>query len=159
MVGLGAPYWDQSARGAILGLTRTSMAAHIARAALDAIAYQVRDVYEAMQVEAACDLPVLHADGGGSCNDKLMQFQADILGRSVVRSTCPDLSALGAAGLAGLAIGYWPSIASLKYLVSAGDTFSPRIDDVERARRYKGWLTAVGQARSAGARKLTSSEK
>jgi glycerol kinase len=127
MVGLGAPYWDHAVRGAILGLTRSSTAAHLARAALDAIAYQVRDVYEAMQIEAECDLPALHADGGGSSNDKLMQFQADILGRPVVRSTCPDLSALGAAGLAGLALGYWPSITSLKDLVDSGDTFRPQI--------------------------------
>jgi len=157
MVGLGAPYWDHTVRGAILGLSRTSTAAHLARAALDAIAYQVRDVFEAMRIEAACDLPVLHADGGGSSNDKLMQFQADILGRPVVRSTCPDLSALGAAGLAGLAIGYWPSMESLKDLIGAGDTFLPQIEDVERRRLYDGWLTAVRQTRFTGRTNRTSS--
>jgi glycerol kinase len=147
MVGLGAPYWDHAARGAILGLGRTSTAAHLARAALDAIAYQVRDVYEEMRVEAECDLPVLHTDGGGSRNDKLMQFQADILGRPVVRSSCSDLSALGAAGLAGLAIGFWPSISSLGDLASPGETLHPRITEQERARHYDGWLGSVAQAR------------
>ncbi|HKW18888.1 MAG TPA: glycerol kinase GlpK [Terriglobales bacterium] len=147
MVGLGAPYWDQSVRGAILGLTRSSSAAHLARAAVEAIAYQVRDVFEAMQIEAECELPILQADGGGSRNDRLMQFQADILGRPVVRSTCADLSALGAAGLAGLAIGYWPSIPSFGDLITSGEKFCPRMSDEERARHYDGWLRSVAQAR------------
>lgn len=149
MVGLGAPYWDQAARGAILGLTRSSSAAHLARAAVEAIAYQVRDVFEAMQMEAGCELPTLQADGGGSRNDGLMQFQADLLGRPVVRSTCPDLSALGAAGLAGLTIGYWLSVSSFGELISTGEKFCPRINDEERARHYDGWRRSVAQARLA----------
>lgn len=147
MVGLGAPYWDPGVRGAILGLTRSSSAAHLARAAVEAIAYQVRDVFEAMELEAECQLPMLQADGGGSRNDRLMQFQADILGRPVVRSLCPDLSALGAAGLAGLAIGYWPSISSFGDLITSGETFCPRISDEERQLHYDGWRRSVAQAR------------
>lgn len=147
MVGLGAPYWDQSVRGAILGLTRSSSAAHLARAAVEAIAYQVRDVFEAMQMEAGCELPSLQADGGGSRSNWLMQFQADILDRPVVRSTCPDLSALGAAGLAGLAIGYWPSISSFGDLITSGEKFSPQMSNEERALRYSGWLRSIAQAR------------
>lgn len=150
MVGLGAPYWDSAARGAILGLTRTSTAAHLARAALDAIAYQVRDVFEAMRIEAQYDLPLLYADGGGCSNDTLMQFQADILGCPVVRSFCPDLSALGAAGLAGLTLGYWPSIASLPDTASSSEIFHPQIAEEERLRRYQGWLRAVAQTRCTG---------
>ena len=105
MLGLGAPYWDSVARGTVTGLGRTSRAAHLARAALEAIAFQVRDVLTAMVEESGCDLPVLHVDGGATRNDGLMQFQADILGRPVVRSHDEDLSALGTAWFGGMASG------------------------------------------------------
>jgi glycerol kinase len=150
MVGLGAPYWDSAVRGAILGLTRNSTAAHVARAALDAIAYQVRDVFEAMRTEAQSALSLLHVDGGGSTNDRLMQFQADVLGCPVARPLFPDLSALGAAGLAGLTLGYWSSLSSLADSIGPGDLFRPQFTDQERTQCYDGWLAAVAQTRFAG---------
>ena len=107
LTGLGAPHWSESARGLIAGLTRGAGAAHLARAALEAIAYQVRDVFDAMQAEAGAPLSTLLADGGASRSDLLMQFQADMLGCPVMRSTSPDVSPLGAAFLAGLAVGIW----------------------------------------------------
>ena len=108
-VGLGAPHWDPDARGLLTGLTRGSTAGHLARATLESIAYQVRDVFDMMQLETDTPLKVLLADGGASANDTLMQFQADILGCPVLRSTSSDISALGAAYLAGLTIGVWTS--------------------------------------------------
>lgn len=150
MVGLGAPYWDSTARGAVVGLTRTSTAAHLAHAALDAIAYQVRDVFDAMRAATQQHLPVLYADGGGCSNDTLMQFQADILGCPVVRSSCPDLSALGAAGLAGLTLGFWSSLVALADMAGPLETFNPQVTEQERERRYRGWLKAVAQARYTG---------
>ena len=114
MSGLGAPYWDGRAQGCLSGLTRTSRAAHMARAAVEAIAFQVRDVFDAMAAGAGCELPALHADGGATRNDALMQFQADLLGRPVMRSGCEDLSALGAAWFGGLALGWWTSTVDLE---------------------------------------------
>jgi ABC-type sugar transport system ATPase subunit len=113
MVGLGAPHWDNRARGTIAGLGRTTRAAHLAHAAIESIAFQVRDVFDAMLEELDSELPVLRADGGATRNDWLMQFQADILGRPVVRSSHEDLSALGAARLGGLTLGWWRSLADL----------------------------------------------
>jgi glycerol kinase len=159
MIGLGAPYWDSAVRGAILGLTRNSTGAHVARAALDAIAYQVRDVFEAMRADTQGDLSLLHADGGGSRNDRLMQFQADVLGCPVTRPPYPDLSALGAAALAGLALGYWTSISSPADSMGSGDLFHPQITDQERAQRYDGWLTAVAQTRFTGAKQPPNSSR
>ena len=145
-VGLGAPYWNSSARGLFTGLTRGTTAAHAARAALEAIAYQVRDVFDAMERDMEQPLPSLLADGGASRNDWLMQFQADILGRPVVRSEAADVSAIGAAWLAGLAIGVWRSLEELAALPREERRFEPRMADGERARLYDGWKEAVDRA-------------
>jgi glycerol kinase len=144
-VGLGAPHWDEAARGAITGLTRGTTAAQLARAAVESIAYQVRDVIEAME-RAGCSIPCLLADGGGSRNPRLMQFQADILGRPVVRSTAADVSARGAAWLAGLAVGVWQSMEELASLPRGEDRFEPRMEAAERERLYAGWCGAVARA-------------
>ena len=147
MSGLGAPYWDGSAKGTIGGLTRTSRAAHLARAAVEAIAYQIGDVFEAMADAAGCDLPVLHADGAATRNEELMQFQADVLKRPVVRSDCEDLSALGAAWFGGLALGWWGSTAELERLPQKAHSFAPGRPTGEIDRMYAGWRTAVARAR------------
>jgi glycerol kinase len=144
-VGLGAPYWQSEARGLITGLTRGSTPAHLARATLEAIAYQVCDVFQLMQAEAGSSLQVLLADGGASQNDLLMQFQADILDCPVLRSTSPDVSALGAAYLAGLAIGLWQSEAELAALPRPHDRFAPRMKPGRRVDLYAGWQAAVAR--------------
>jgi glycerol kinase len=151
-VGLGAPHWNESARGLISGITRATRRAHVARAALEGIAYQVCDVFDEMILEAGVRDPVLLADGGGSRSDLLMQLQADILGRPVVRNLSTDLSALGAAYLAGLAIGTWKSEAEIASLSRANDVFEPRLGAAERASGYAGWRDAVSRSvpRSAG---------
>ncbi|MCL4792966.1 MAG: glycerol kinase GlpK [Bryobacteraceae bacterium] len=149
--GLGAPYWDAGARGVICGLTRGANAAQLARASLESIAYQVRDVFEAMQADASSQLPELLADGGASRNDDLMQFQADILDRPVRRNLSGDLSAVGAAWLAGLALGIWKSTDQLASLPRQQDLFIPRMQASARERRYAGWLEAVAKARSTPA--------
>jgi glycerol kinase len=145
--GLGAPYWDPHARGAILGLTRGVGKAHIARAALESIAYQCRDVLDVMNNE--CDVPLreLRVDGGASQNDFLMQFQADILGIPVVRPKVTETTALGAAYLAGLAVGFWESEAELETLWKADQVFEPQMDEIDRDLLYDGWQDAVGQIR------------
>lgn len=146
--GLGAPHWDDGARGLMCGLTRGTTAAHVARATLEAIAFQVRDVFDAMQQDAGLEFPALLADGGASGNDTLMQIQADTIGRPVIRSRSTDLSACGAAYLAGLATGVWASTDALAKLPHPVDRFEPRMADAERARRYDGWRDAVARARS-----------
>ena len=145
-VGLGAPYWNAQARGLITGLTRGTTAAQVARATLESIAYQVRDVFDAMRADVAVELPELMADGGASQNDSLMQSQADILGRPVVRNLSTDLSAIGAAWLAGLAIGFWASLQELDALPRSEDRFEPRMPEPERQARYSGWREAVARA-------------
>ncbi len=145
-VGLGAPYWNAAARGLISGLTRASTAAHLARATLDAIAYQVRDVFDAMQAEAGVDLTVLLADGGASRNDRLMQFQADIIGRPLLRSASAEASPLGAAYLAGLEVGIWQTVDDIAHLPRPRERFEARMSAAERAARYAGWQTAVARA-------------
>jgi glycerol kinase len=146
--GLGAPHWDPDARGLIFGLTRGATAAHVARATLDAIAYQVRDVFEAMEMDARMPLPSLLADGGASGNDRLMQFQADILGRPVIRSSSTDLSACGAAWLAGLAIGFWNSLDEIRALPQHRDCFHPDMTESRRERLLAGWSGALKRAMS-----------
>ena len=143
MAGLAAPYWNSSARGTISGLDATSTSAHLARAAIDAIAFQVRDVFEAMEQAACAPLLSLHADGGATSNDQLMQFQADMLGRPVNRSACEDLSALGAAWLGGLTLGWWPSLADFASLTEAPTVFSPRLSLAVSEARYRSWQIAV----------------
>jgi glycerol kinase len=147
MVGLGAPHWDSAARGNISGLNRTSRAAHLALAAVESIAFQIADVFHAMVEEAACDLPALHTDGGATRNDWLMQFQADVLGRPVVRSGHEDLSALGTAWLGGLSLGWWRSLADLNGLAMQTTTFLPGPLSRMRAAHYPEWQLAVQRAR------------
>lgn len=144
-VGLGAPYWNEAARGLMTGLTRGTTAAHIARATIEAIAYQIRDVFDVMNTASPMGLSVLLADGGGSSNDLLMQFQADILGRPVLRCTSPDVSALGAAYLAGLAVGMWESENEIASLPREREQFEPCLSASEREQLYAGWQQAVKQ--------------
>ncbi len=145
-VGLGAPHWNAQARGLISGLTRGASAAHLARAALESIAYQVRDVFDVMDLETGSPLQTLLADGGGSRNEFLMQFQADITGRPVVRNLSADVSAIGAAYLAGLTIGVWSSEAEIQQLSRPQERFEPRMSAEERERLYAGWQDAVRRA-------------
>jgi glycerol kinase len=145
--GLGAPHWDAGARGVICGLTRGATAAHVARATVDSIAYQVRDVFEAIRQDAALPAPALFADGGASHNDRLMQFQADILGCPVIRSSSADLSAIGAAWLAGLATGYWSSIEEIERLPRETARFEPRMTEERRADLLGGWNDALRRTR------------
>jgi glycerol kinase len=147
MSGLGAPYWDGHTTGVIGGLTRTSRAAHLARAAVEAIAYQIRDVFDAMSSAAGCDLPALHVDGAATRNQDLMQFQADLLQRPVLRSECEDLSALGTAWFGGLALGWWNSTAELERLPQRMEAFTPHRPAPEMDQLYAGWRTAVARAR------------
>lgn len=149
-VGLGAPYWDDAARGLVSGLTRGTTAAHVALATLASIAHQVRDVFDLMQAEAGLELEVLLADGGATRNDQLMQLQADVLGRPVLRTTSAEVSALGAAHLAGLATGFWSSEEGLAALPRERDRFEPRMSPAERESRHAGWQEAVGRARWKG---------
>ena len=146
--GLGAPHWDDRARGVLCGLTRGAGRAHLARAALESIAYQVRDVFDVMIRAIEVHTPTLLADGGASRNDQLMQFQADVLDCPVVRSRSADLSAAGAAWLAGLAVGFWRSCDQLEQLPRARDCFEPRMDASQRQQLLDGWRDAVARARS-----------
>lgn len=145
-VGLGAPHWQDAARGLMTGLTRGSTSAHLARATLESIAYQVRDVFDVMQSEAGTELTFLLADGGASQNDLLMQFQADILGCPVLRSASSDVSALGAAYLAGLAVGYWDSEEEIALLPRQQDRFEPQMAASQRDQLYAGWQNAIARA-------------
>jgi glycerol kinase len=146
-VGLGAPYWDMYARGAMVGLTRGTTRAHIARAALEAICYQTRDVLQAMQADSGIVLTSLRVDGGASRNDLLMQLQADILGVPVVRPKVTETTALGAAFLAGLAVGFWRDEQELAALWQADRQFLPGMASEDRERMYEGWQRAVERSR------------
>ena len=141
--GLGAPYWDPYARGAILGLSRGANRNHIVRATLESIAYQTRDVLEAMQSDSGERLQYLRVDGGATNNNFLMQFQADILDVNVERPVVKEVTALGAAYLAGLATGFWKDLDELRDKARVERTFSPDSDNEKRERRYKGWKKAV----------------
>ena len=145
-VGLGAPYWDPYARGAILGLTRGTTRAHLARAALEAICYQTRDVAAAMTADAGAPLRALRVDGGAVANNLLCQLQADILGTPVQRPMVTETTALGAAYLAGLATGVWGSQEEIAAQWREDRTFSPRMPAKERDRLYAGWQKAVRRA-------------
>jgi glycerol kinase len=145
--GLGAPYWDPAARGAIVGLTRGTGRAHLARAALEAIAYQIRDVVDAMVAEAGMAGPDLRIDGGAAANNFLAQFQADLLNRTVVRPRIIETTALGAAYLAGLAIGQWTSPAELTARWEIDRRFLPGMPAERREALYRGWRHAVTQVR------------
>lgn len=141
--GLGAPYWDMRARGAIFGLTRGNSKNHIIRAALEAIAYQTKDVLTAMENDSGINLKVLKVDGGAVVNSLLMQFQADILGVKVERPNCIETSALGAAYLAGLSTGFWSNQQELIDRYSVDRIFEPQMTEELRNRYYKGWQKAV----------------
>jgi glycerol kinase len=146
-VGLGAPYWDSYARGTIVGLTRGSSSAHIARAALESIAYQTADVIDAMHQDSQLDLYELRVDGGASRNDLLMQFQADILGVPVVRPKITETTALGAAYLAGLAVGYWESEAEIGQQWQIEKRFEPTMSADHRLTLLQSWRQAIAQTR------------
>jgi glycerol kinase len=146
-VGLGAPYWDARARGGILGLTRGATAAHIARAVLHAMAYQTRDVMEAMLADSGLSLSALRVDGGAAADDLLMQFQADQLGVSVQRPRVRETTALGAAYLAGLATGFWHDQAEIASHWALDREFTPAMPATERDRLYAGWRKAVSRVR------------
>jgi glycerol kinase len=147
-VGLGAPYWDPYARGTLVGLTRGTTRAHLARAALEAIAYQSRDVLDAMAADAKVAVRRLKVDGGAVANDFLCQFQADVLDAAVMRPKVIETTALGAAFLAGLGAGVWRSLDAVAARQTIERTFSPRMDPAARARGYDGWRRAVARARN-----------
>jgi len=142
-VGLGAPYWDSYARGTIVGLTRGSNAAHIARATLESMCYQTRDVLEAMTADSNVHVKTLRVDGGAVVNNLLMQFQADILGVPVQRPKVAETTALGAAYLAGLATGFWSSIQEVAEQWAVDRTFEPKMSVDERDKLYANWKRAV----------------
>ncbi|MBW4520554.1 MAG: glycerol kinase GlpK [Scytolyngbya sp. HA4215-MV1] len=146
-VGLGAPHWDSYARGTIIGLTRGSTSAHIARAALESIAYQSVDVLDAMRRDAKLDLSELRVDGGAAGNDLMMQFQADVLGVPVVRPQITETTALGAAYLAGLAVGYWQSTADITRQWQMERRFEPQMSDDRRTSLLAAWRQAVERAK------------
>ena len=141
--GLGAPHWDQYARGAIVGLTRGCNKNHIIRATLDSLCYQVNDVLKAMEADAGVHLTMLKVDGGASANNYLLQAQADISGAPVERPCCVETTAMGAAYLAGLAVGYWDSPEEVARNRAVDRVFMAHISDEERARRIRGWNKAV----------------
>ena len=143
--GLGAPYWDQYARGALFGLTRGSNVAHIARAALEGIAYQVYDIVKAMESDTGLELRNLKVDGGASRNDLLMQFQSDILVTEVLRPRITETTALGAAYLAGLGVGYWKDVEEVQSQWQVEHKFEPMGDSDKVARELAGWHEAVGR--------------
>ncbi len=145
-VGLGAPYWDMYARGAVLGLTRGANKNHLVRATLESITYQTRDVLEAMQEDSGIQLQSLKVDGGAVANNFLMQFQSDILGVPVDRPVVTETTALGAAYLAGLAVGYWSDKDEIAKKWNVDKTFAPDMPEEDRASKYAGWKKAVNRA-------------
>jgi glycerol kinase len=142
-VGLGAPYWDPYARGTIVGLTRGSTVGHIARATLESMCYQTRDVLEAMTADSKVDLKTLRVDGGAVVNNLLMQFQADVLGVPVQRPKVAETTALGAAYLAGLAVGFWSSQEEVAEHWAIDRTFEPKMGADQREKYYADWKRAV----------------
>ncbi|MEB3328504.1 MAG: glycerol kinase GlpK [Candidatus Sericytochromatia bacterium] len=146
-VGLGAPHWDGFARGTMVGLTRGTTKAHIARATLEAIAYQTRDILAAMAADSGVSLAELRVDGGAAANAFLMQFQADVLGVPVVRQGQVESTAWGVAAMAGLTLGVWPDTAALATLQGGGRRFEPHLAASERARLVAGWTRAVERSR------------
>ncbi|MDX1617028.1 MAG: FGGY-family carbohydrate kinase, partial [Candidatus Promineifilaceae bacterium] len=141
--GLFAPYWQSDARGVIVGLTRYINKGHIARAALEATAYQTREVLDAMEKDSGVELKSLKVDGGMVYNERVMQFQSDILGVPVVRPQVSETTALGAAYAAGLAVGFWNDLEDLRQNWLVAKTWEPNMDEDTRAKLYAGWLKAV----------------
>src|SRR6516225_5402087 len=150
LAGLGAPHWDEKARGSIVGLSFGTKKENVVRAALEAIAFQVKDVFDVMQEVAGARLEILLTDGGASKNDWLMQFQADLLDRQVMRSRTAELSGLGAAFAAGLGSGFWSSTDEVARLVAPHDLFRPQLEDRERRRLVNGWNSAVASVKTLG---------
>jgi glycerol kinase len=147
--GLGAPYWDSGARGIITGLTRATGKAHIVRAALESIAFQSRELIDAMEADSGEPIRELRVDGGAAVNDFLMQFQADILGRPVVRPIDVETTALGAAYLAGIAEKVWSGAEEVESFWRVERRFEPRMSDGERAERMQQWRESVSRASSS----------
>ena len=141
--GLGAPYWDMHARGTMVGITRGTNRCHIVRAALESIAYQTKDILDAMQADTDIEIKELSVDGGASANNFLMQFQADVLGKVVLRPSKTEATALGAALLAGVSVGVWKSIDEIKHRGDEGKKFTPHISSEERKRLFMGYKEAV----------------
>lgn len=141
--GLGAPYWDSNARGSVFGLTRGTSKEDFVKATLQSIAYQVRDVIDTMRVDSGIDIQQLRVDGGAAMNNLLMQFQADILGIDIARAKNLETTALGAAFLAGLSVGYWESMDELKELNATGQLFQATMNESRKEKLYKGWRKAV----------------
>ncbi|MCH4169847.1 MAG: glycerol kinase GlpK [Lactobacillus sp.] len=141
--GLGAPYWDADARGSIFGITRQTSRADLARATLQALAFQTRDVLAVMQADTGIAIPELKVDGGAARNDYLMQFQADILNIPLQRAHILETTSLGAAYLAGLAVGFWQDLVELSTMATAGQRFTPTMAAPEKEQRYAGWQSAV----------------
>ena len=148
LTGLGAPHWDPFAKGTITGITRGTEVGHIVRAALEGIAFQTMDIVGAMQADAQVSLGDLKVDGGASRNDFLMQFQADVLETNVVRPTCVETTAKGAAYLAGLAVGFWSSIDEIKAQWAIDKTFKPELPEAEVKALRDGWADAVKRSLS-----------
>jgi glycerol kinase len=144
--GLGAPYWNQHARGTIVGITRGSSRAHIARAALDSIAYQTMDVLKAMEADSGISIKELRVDGGATANNLLMQFQCDLLHTKVIRPGIIETTALGAAYLAGLAVGYWGSMDEIAGQWQKEQVFFPAMEDQHRQQLTANWKRAIGAA-------------
>ena len=145
-VGLGAPHWNADARGLITGLTLGSTRAHLVRATLEAIAYQTRELVDAMQADSGASLKELRVDGGAAQNDFLMQFQADMLGCRIVRPVDTETTALGAAYLAGLATGVWKDTAEVEQFWRADKVFEPQMDATRREELFAGWKKAIAKA-------------
>jgi glycerol kinase len=150
LAGLGAPHWDERTRGAFVGLSFGARKEHLVRAALEAIAFQVKDVFDAMERAAGARLEALLADGGASKNDWLMQFQADVLDQPVWRSQTAELSGLGAAFAAGLGCGFWPSTEAVAKVVAPHDGFHPKLGESERTRLVGRWGGAVAAVKAYG---------
>ena len=141
--GLGAPYWDSEARGAVFGVTRGTNKNDFIKATLQSLAYQTRDVVDTMQIDSGIEIPTLRVDGGASNNDYLLQFQADILGIKIERSQTLETTSMGAAFLAGLAVGYWKDVDELKDVFVVGKTFESKMEEPKRKKLYQGWKRAV----------------
>ena len=141
--GLGAPYWNSNARGSVFGLTRATSKADFVKATLQSLAYQTRDVIDTMNKDSEVDIAFLKVDGGAALNNYLMQFQADILGVEIKRAKNLETTALGAAYLAGLAVGFWEDLEELQNLQEVGQSFEPKMNDAKKEKLYKGWKKAV----------------
>ena len=145
--GLGAPYWNQHATGTIVGITRGSSDAHIARAAVESIAFQSMDLLKAMEADAGLPIKEVRVDGGATVNNQLMQFQSDILGTKVERPVIQETTALGAAYLAGLAVGFWKDEKDISTNWQLDLAFKPKMKKADSAKLYKGWKLAVKAAK------------